>query len=255
MAPDPFAATDADAASTSVRMMASLDPVDTVLWFRGTVHSQEPGLPQEPLFDLEGYRITRAAVGPQGWELRSRVAAFYLHPGTDDRLTTVDALDVMHVWNDPVTLRVVTSSTPVRPYVVGDHVHLSMDGFFLGPNPLVPRRWPRESTGELLQGADLCRLIAPADELRTSRPSVSCALSMVRVSPWLPWMARGTQPGQLVYHLGGTKLPSWSALPAHVRRWVEAERPEFAFAPTGGGGPDETSWTRYATSKRPLPPR
>lgn len=250
-----------DPVRTHVRIAASLDPVDTVLWFRGTVHSQEPHQVHRHLFDIEGYRITRAVRVAGGWDLVSRVAAVHLHPGTFDRVDRFEdprgaVHDVLHVWNDPVTERIGDDrGAGAQVLVMGDQVHVATDGLFLRANPLPSERWPRESGGEWLQGADLGRLVSSLADVRGPAASVPCALSFVRVGPWLPWMAMGDRPGQLVHHLGGVKLSGWAALPARLRAIVEAERPEFAFAPgpTAPDEPDESTWTRYSALRRPMP--
>ena len=71
--------------------------------------------------------------------------------------------------------------------------------------------------------------------------------SWTRLGPWLPWMAMGDRPGQLVYHCQGGELAGgFAALPGWLRGRVEAERPEFATAPTEFSAPNETSWTYFS---------
>ena len=107
----------------------------------------------------------------------------------------------------------------------------------------------------MYQGAELFRFIASKADLEDDTSSSPCHISWVRQGPWLPWMLMGTQPGHLVYHTGGKKLMGgYTELPADTRAKVEAERPEYMFAPATAVTPNETSWTFYAKQRRPAPP-
>jgi Protein of unknown function (DUF1838) len=77
-------------------------------------------------------------------------------------------------------------------------------------------------------------------------------VSLVRIEPYLPWMLMGARPGHLVHHLGGHKLlGGYSQLPQDMRAYVQANRPEFAFAPSSVDRPNESLWTLYAKERGP----
>jgi Protein of unknown function (DUF1838) len=219
---------------TFVKIRASLEPVDVVTWFRGGVYAFLPGEGHKHLFTLEGYNIGRAVETEGGYDFLSREAVFYRDPVTDEFIDswtnpiTGETNDVLHIWNDPVNggfkLNGPRGPWTLVPDVWGDDVHFSTDVFLLYPNPLQPDAWPRESGGPMYQGAELFR----------------------------PWMLMGTRAGHLVYHTGGKKLMGgYAELPADTRAKVEAERPEYMFAPATMVTPNETSWTFYAKQRRP----
>ena len=249
---------------TFVKIRASLDPVDVVTWFRGPVYAFLPGVGSKHLFTLEGYNIGRAIAAEGGYDFLTREAVFYRDPITDEFLTswtnpvTNETNDVLHIWNDPVNggfkLNGPRGPWTLKPEVWGDDVHFSTDVFLLYPNPLQPDAWPRESGGPMYQGAELFRFIASKAAIEGDTSSVPCHISWVRLGPWLPWMLMGSdRPGHLVYHTGGKKLMGgYGELPDDLRAKVEAERPEYAFAPTSVSGPNETSWTFYAKERRPV---
>lgn len=260
MRADPgFRGDPASQVETHVRMRASLRPVDVVFALQGTVHSLQPGQPSQHLFDLNGFSITRAVEGRDGWDLLSRHCLLFCRTGTDELVDhhinqlTGETNEVMHVWNDPVVEH-LRSGDVAPPRVMGSQVHISEERAFLEPSPLPPRRWPRESAGELHQGVDLLRFVAPMVALDSADPCVPCAVSVSRFGPWLPWMAMDGCAGHLVHHLGGVKLGGYQELPTDLRAHVQLHRPEFAFAPTSAAGPSATTWTVYPTLRRPLPP-
>lgn len=250
---------------TFVKVRASLEPVDVVTWFRGPVYAYLPGVGSKHLFNLDGFNIGRAVEADGGYDFLSREAVFYRDPATDEILTswtnpiTSEDNDVLHIWNDPVNggfkLNGPRGPWTLRPEIWDDDVHFSTDVFLLYPNPLQPEAWPRESGGPMYQGAELFRFIASRAALENDSPTAPCHISWVRLGPWLPWMLMGaTQAGHLVYHTGGKKLMGgYGELPADIRAKVEAERPEYMFAPTSVSGPNETSWTFYAKERRPAP--
>ncbi len=252
---------------TFVKIRASLEPVDVVTWFRGPVYGYLPGVGSKHLFTLDGFNIGRAVEAEGGYDFLSREAVFYRDPTTDEILSswtnpiTSETNDVLQIWNDPVNggfkLNGPRGPWTLKPEIWNDDVHFSTDVFLLYPNPLQPDAWPRESGGPMYQGAELFRFIASKAALEDDSPMAPCHISWVRLGPWLPWMLMGADnPGHLVYHTGGKKLMGgYGELPADIRAKVEAERPEYMFAPTSVSGPNETSWTFYAKERRAAPPK
>ena len=240
----------------SVRIRASLDPVDIVTWFTGSVYAYVHGEASH-LFDVEGYNIGRSGRVDGGFDVLCREMMLYLDPVTGVVLDefrnpfTGAVSEVRHRWNDPVGIRLRTVPPTPELVVVGDHLHLRADEFVAEPNPLEPRRWPVESSGIEYRHAECSRLIAAVADVMAGTASAPAQLVAVRIGPWLPWMGMGEAPGRLVYHVGGCKLDGYRSLPGELRRRVEDGHPEFMFAPATRTGPDETEWTAYAAHRRP----
>jgi hypothetical protein len=242
----------ADHLNTFIRIRASLEPVDSVSWFRGRVYGYIPGEQHIPLFTLEGFNIGRAVPVDGGFDFITREAVFYKDIETDQILDTWtnpwsgETCKVVHIWNDPVNQPFRADRWNIAPEVWGDDVHIATDIFLRYPNPLPKAQWPKESTGDTYQGAELFRFISSAAALAGTDPSVPCHISWVRFAPWTPWMLAGDQPGNLVYHTGGHKLRGgYAELPADIRAKVEADKPEYQSSPAEFTTPNETSWTYY----------
>jgi Protein of unknown function (DUF1838) len=247
---------------TFVRVRASTEPVDVTVWFSGNIYGYTPGEPHKHLFTFEGFNIGRAEKVDGGYSWVSREAVFYKDAKTGEILEqftnpyTGEVNDVLHVWNDPVNGGFVENGPRgawgLTPEIAGNSVNFATDVFLMYPNPLQPGEWPRESCGPMYQGAELFRFIARRSDLEGDSPSVPCDVSWVRMAPFVPWMLMGTHPGHMVYHTGGQKLMGgYKELPAHIRKYTEQHRPEYAFAPKAFVSPNETSWTFYAKERRP----
>ena len=244
-----------------IKVRLSLEPVDVVCYFVGNVYAYLPGQQAKHLFVLEGYNIGRAVKVEGGYDLLTREAVFYKDPVTTeiidhfDNPLTGERNEVLHIWNDPVNQQLRLDGPRAFgnvPVVIGDSVHLNADVFLTYPSALPTAKWPRESGSDTYQGAEIFRFISDRSDIENDSPSAPCHISWVRLGAWLPWMLMGSTPGNLVYHTGGAKLASYAALPADIRAKVEANHPEYAFAPTSVTGPNETSWTYYAKVRKPV---
>jgi hypothetical protein len=238
-----------------MKARASLDGADAVTWFAGTVHAWMPGKQQQPLFGFEGYNVARAIEVDGGFDLLTREAAFYLHPVSGEILEkwtnpfTEQTVKVVHVWNDPVNFpfRLDGPRGPFRAPAtsVGDDVIFNSDVLLTYPSPLPRAQFPENSQSDLYQAAELFNFFCKRDELLDDSPSAPTLISWTRIAPWLPFMAMGDRPGQLVYHCRGAKLASFGDLPARIRDYVEANDPTYKTAPREFTQPNETSWTYF----------
>jgi hypothetical protein len=153
-----------------------------------------------------------------------------------------------------------TELDPTHPYylqsaVVGDMVTLFSDARGYVPNPLDPKVWPRESTGDHYSVAEFYMnsgsLKALLDKKIANVPSTG---NWNRLGPWLPWMMMGGQPGELFYRSVTRKLNSAKELPAYVRDYTEKHHPEFLIPPTDFNVPMESSWNVFMRERKPAPP-
>ncbi len=243
-----------------VKTRASLEPTEVVTWIRGNIYGVVPGQPHRHLLGCEGYSIGWARAIDGGYRWLSRECCFFVDPVAghiiDDwkNPLTGDANEVLHVWNDPVNEAWMSADeSPVFGVeTMGDDVHFTTDRFTLGPNPLPASKYRREVDSDAYQDTEFTRFIAAKSALDDDEPSARCHVSSVRITPYVPWMLMGDRPGQLMWHLGGNKLVGgYVDLPSHLRAYVEAKRPEFAFAPREFTSPNETLWTLYGKERGP----
>src|SRR5207249_5778164 len=94
-----------------VKTRASLDGSDVVTRFAGEVFAWMPGGKSAHLFGIDGYNVARAVEVDGGFDLLTREAVFYLDPRSREVLRkwenpfTEEAVEVVHIWNDPVNQR------------------------------------------------------------------------------------------------------------------------------------------------------
>lgn len=157
---------------------------------------------------------------------------------TWDNPFTGRAVEVLHVFNDPVNQRLGAYPVPVTR--LGDQVVYNVDVRLAYPSPLKVADYPENSASDTYRALELFQFFAAAKDLESGMADVPCVFSWCRVSPWLPWMAMGQRGGGLVYHCRGAKVPE---VPARLRERV-GER--FLHAPEEESGPNMTSWTAFA---------
>ncbi len=241
-----------------VKTRASLEPEDVFFWWTGGVFSYVPGQRSRRLFRFEGFNVARAVQVAGGYDLLTRETAFYQDVEGGHILQrwhnpfTNRTLPVVPVWNDPVNQRLRREwkgQKVVRPYtdLGGGDLCWSVDAFMLYPSPLPRDEYPRYAQSDLYQGGELFQFYVRREDLENeSLPSAPCLISWARLGPWLPWMEMADRPGHLVYHCRGKKLPGGAAdLPAQIREYVEANRPQFLSAPRTFTGPNQTSWSYF----------
>ncbi|NUW46525.1 DUF1838 family protein [Nonomuraea rhodomycinica] len=227
-----------------VRVRAAADGAETISWWTGDVYGWRRDDGPHHLFGFEGLNVARAERDDSGgWRLLTREAAAYLDPVTREPLTTWDnpftgeAVEVMHVFNDPVNQPL--GDRPVPFTRVGDQVVHHVDVRLAYPSPLPVADFPGHSAGDTYRAMELFQFFSRAADLDTGAPDVPSHFSWCRVSPWLPWMAMGQREGALVYHCRGGKV-------SEVPEWLAGFAGErFLRAPETWSAPNMTSWTAF----------
>lgn len=247
-----------------VKMRGSLDGRDVLADWKVTAFAVVPGQRLRPLFRLDGFNVSRMErQDGGGWRMLSREVAYYRDLRTGEVLQryanpiTGQTDEVLQVVNDPVNL-VFPAPTPGGRRVVlesqGDQFVLRQDVPLLYPNPISPREYPLESTGEQYIASEHFIYFARAAEVQDDKlASVPLHYSWTRVGPWLPWMRMGQQPGHILYVGHGFKLSGPEQLDPVVRAYTEKHHPEFMKAPSAWSQPNETSWTYYRKQRAPVP--
>jgi hypothetical protein len=74
-----------------------------------------------------------------------------------------------------------------------------------------------------------------------------------RITPWLPWMLKGQDPGHCLYVGLMTGSSSWDIVPDHVKAFAEERYPHMLSAPTEDYGPSISSLEYFAREQTPAP--
>jgi len=250
------ALTHSDDLDRFMRVRASTDGEDAVVWFAGEIHAWRPGQPAQHVFGFEGVNVARAVPAEDGWDLLAREAVFYLDPTSREILQTwknpftSEEVDVVHVMNDPVNFPLQRNG-PRGPFRVavtdlGRRFAFTTDIYLTYPSPMSRKDYPKHSQDDLYQAAELFQYVCAVDDLDSPGASVPAEVSWTRIAPWVPFMEMADRPGNLVYHCMGAKLPGGiNELPDRLRTHLEDEAPQFLTAPREITGPNETSWTYF----------
>jgi hypothetical protein len=243
-----------------LKMRASLDGKDTVTWWTGQVFAAVPDERPRLLFGFEGMNVARIEKTDDGnWRMLSREYAVYKDPATGEILEswnnpwTQSAVKVFHVQNDPVNNNfggAPKDGAPARLLPLkrhGNDVILGLDVPLAYPNPISPKEFPLNSTGEMYVGSEHFGFYARMSELANPKTqSAPISIAWFREAPWLPWMEMGDRPGLLIYSGYGKKLMGGiDELPAAFKAYIEAKAPEYLTAPKHWVQPNATSWTVY----------
>lgn len=247
-----------------IKMRASLDGSEVYADWKVTAYAVVPGQRLRPLFRLDGFNVARMDKQADGsWRMLSREVAYYRDLKTGDILQnfanplTGQTDSVLQVINDPVNIAFPVPSPNGRRISFessGDQLVLRQDIPLLYPNPVTPKDYPLESTGESYIASEHFIYFARATDVQDDKLlSAPTHYSWSRLGPWLPWMRMGNQPGQILYVGHGAKLAKPDQLDPLVRAYTEKNHPTFMKAPTTWTQPNETSWTYYRKQRPPQP--
>lgn len=245
-----------------VKMRASLDGKQVFADWKVTAFAVVPGQRMRPLFRLDGFNVARMQSHTDGsWRLISREVAYYRDLKTGEILQryanplTGKTDEVLQVINDPVNIEFPAPTPGGRRAMFetsSDQMVLRQDIPLLYPNPVTPKDYPLESTGENYIASEHFIYFARATDMHDDKlMSAPTHYSWSRLGPWLPWMGMGSQPGMILYVGHGAKLMSPDLLDPVVRAYTERNHPAFMNAPTAWSQPNETSWTYYRKQRPP----
>ncbi len=243
-------------------------PGETALyWWQGVVYSRIPGEKDRHLFNVQGMNIRQCArfEDPDrgvGFRSVSREVMLYLDPERDEVLRTWEnpwtgeAVEVMHVHNDPVNARAprFARDDDGNPQVRWDEDTIVNGTVLQGGgaallfynNPLAGDYQDFEG-GKYHASEFLTAAYPLADARDRSRDRIEDAvISWGRVSGWLPWMKMRKRAGVLVHFTHGMRLHAWDDLPAVLREEIEAHYPIYRQPPPlDDERPNDTSWTVF----------
>jgi hypothetical protein len=250
----------------------------------GIVTGIRPGEAVRPLFGFEVFSTIRVLRQSDGnYQRMTKETIFYTDPKTGaileewDNPYTGERVKVVDVHNDPYNWIIASTVQPPalpgrittgqavpggKPYLLhwsmleADTVLMTEDGHGYYPNRLSPEKWPRESSGPMIQASELFRYMIRRSDLEDpTKTFVPADGSWVRVQPWLPWMLMGPAPGHVMYDgvFRSARTPDY--IPAPVLDRIKTHYPDYMTAPTKWYGPNYSSLEHYALEQKPAPPK
>lgn len=244
-------------------------------YYSGAVMAVVPEKKVQPIFEFEGFSVTRMLPQEDGsWKKVLKEVGYYTDLKTKEIMEEWDnpfieeRVNVVPVANDPFNFH-LQETFPKVPFLkdqpdvpflldwrhLGDALTLHMDVHLRYPNMLNPQKWPRESSGPWVIASEMFRTqMSLADMQNEELTTLVSRGSWNRVTPWLPWMYMGQAPGHILYacetYSGGDD-PSF--IPEKILKYTETNYPEFMEAPTEWYEPSFSSLENYAIQQTPAP--
>jgi hypothetical protein len=267
---------------TAARMQADTNGEQVYGHCTGVVTGVRPGEAVRPLLNFEVFSTIRVLRQKDGnYQRMTKETILYTDPKTGAVLETWDnpytgeRVKVVEVHNDPYNWVIASTVQPPampgvvnagqavpggKPYLLHwetlgpDTLVLVEDGHGYYPNRLDPAKWPRESSGPMIQSSELFRWFVSRRDLEDpAKTFVPANGSWVRVQPWLPWMLMGTAPGHVMYDgvFRAELTPDY--IPPQVMAHIKKYYPDYLTAPTKWYGPNYSSLEHYAMEQKPAP--
>jgi hypothetical protein len=143
---------------------------------------------------------------------------------------------------------------PWEPAIYNNNVRLDTHIHLYYKNALDPKKWPRESSGEMNRVSEMFLYNIDLDDLQNP-DLTTCKYngSWSRITPWLPWMLMGDTPGHIQYNSYMGTVDSLDLLPEDLVLAAEEIDPKYLEAPTEDYGPSLSSLERYSLEQEPAP--
>ena len=248
-------------------------------WFKGSVMANRPGEKIQDLFGAQGFGVIRLNQREDGviermarqiglfTDLRSgEILTEWHNPFIDETVKVVNvAMEPVHFtieqyFPQPPTYGSGNQAEPPPrvPFVLpwyqhGDWLEMQMNLHMAYPNPLQPDEWPRESAGPMALASELFTHHVKAEDMQNPKiTSLDYRGSWSRVTPWLPWMLMGQQPGHCSYvaFMGTCKHPG-EVLFRPVVDYAEEHYARYFEAPTNMDGQSLSDLQHYALEQTP----
>ncbi|WP_416906997.1 MAG: DUF1838 family protein [Polymorphobacter sp.] len=263
------------------RIQGNLDPKATSYsWYAGRVSGHRPGEAGVDLMGIIGMGAVRLLPleGEYGWMMLRKELGFFTSLETGaviDRWTnpyTSENVEVVHLANPAI-------NAPIRPYErsqglyqevgkpdertpfllewreVGGRVMTERHAHIRAKNPLDPKVWQRESSGEFISISDSNSFnVSLADLQNAALTKVESFGNWTHNRPWQPWMLMGPAEGHIQYTCFTGSAASLETMPSEIVALARARFPDFLTAPTEVKKA-ESSLARYMRTRTPQPPR
>ena len=108
----------------------------------------------------------------------------------------------------------------------------------------------------MVQVSEMMRYNVSVEEVENPElTSINYTGTWTRITPWMPWMLMGQEPGHTLYvgsMIGG---PDHRVISPQALAYAEKNYPQFLSAPTEDYGPSYSSLELYPRTQQPAPPR
>lgn len=271
---------------TWARIQGDLNPAnERISYAAGEVLGVKPGEKVKPLCGFQTFLATRLVPQEDGTIRRLNKEVIYYtdlnYNPADRRMIdewknpwTGEEVKVVHVANDPFNYTISEwlilapedfpkdGSKPEPRKIpllfpwwrVGNELVLETDMHLNYPNALQPDKWPRESSGKMARVSEIFRYwVDVADAENPNLTAVPYRGTWTRITPWLPWMLMGQEPGHCMYVGLMTGSSNWDIVPEYVQEFSRERYPHMLAAPTEDYGPSISSLEYYAREQTPAP--
>lgn len=232
---------------------------DIVFYWSGTVFQFIPDQQTQPIFNIEGYTISRSKKTDPGYDQLAREVMVFKDPATGEILKTwynpaiEDSVEVFHVFNDPVNFQLTlerfeSERSLIKFESLGNgRGCMSADVWLCYPSVLTKDEYPENTRSNFYNRGELFSFFYDEKELQNPRlNSTPATFSWSSIGDYLPWMRMADRPGHLVYMARGAKLEGgFNAIPSTLKHYILRSRPEFAEAPDFFSSPNENSWSNW----------
>jgi hypothetical protein len=250
-------------------------------WFKGYLMAVEPNKKVVDLMGTSGFGAIRLAQGPDG-AIRRMCREIIVY--TDLRSGEVlddwknplsgETVKAVHVDNDPFNYLIEDhfpqppsfgglnkEAPPKIPFILpwyqhGDLAEMEIHIHLAYPNALQPDKWPRESSGPIVQVSEFfAHHIKVADLQNPKLTTIDYTGTWNRITPWLPWMLMGQRPGFCQYAcFMGTTSDLEQVLSRQVLDYANKNYAKYFEAPTEWSDAHSlSSLEHYALRAKPAP--
>lgn len=241
-----------------LKLRASTETRDVFMWFTGRLDLVIPGLPVQPIIDVESLILRRTErLGDLSWTVTDWEAALYrplgesryLEPGETVRNPhTGTEVTPYHYTEGPVRFRFsdreprIVGSRDILPNtgkpfsypwrVVNDDLWMTKSSYIRAPHWLSPEEFPQESSGKELVVATHSSLRGSLAEIEDPQvTAVRSDFAYSATSSWLPWMKMGQTPGMVSWAEAGRKLLDLGEAPAAQIEMIRHVHPQWFARP------------------------
>jgi hypothetical protein len=235
-----------------------------LIGWTGKVISRREGEPDRHLFDVQGVnpracQLFNDPVRGPGYRATARELMIYLDPATGKLLDrwqnpwTGETVEVVHMVNDPASMAAPVHArkadgtpTPARrSWQDWGDSFIQFDSISrFGENPMGGAYQPwvggqyqaMENTAIRVHKSHVPAIMAGRN--------VPVTTTLVRITPWLPWMKMGSREGIIVIAFEGRTFAGHDALPEPLRGLIDTRWPLMRTAPAfDDARPFMNSWS------------
>lgn len=268
-----------DNVTAYARIAGSLNPDDTSYsWYRGRVTGHRPDEAGRDLMNIIGMGSVRMLPldGEPAYLMLRKELGFFTDLDTEEVIDTwtnpflEEEVEVVHLANPNINSKLkpyqpeqglyetVGDESSGKPFIlpwimVGNRIMVDRHVHIRAKNPLDPKKWRRESSGEYISISDSNTFnVAAADLQDRKLKKVPSFGNWTHRRPWQPWMLMGQASGYIQYTCFTGSAQSLDDLPEQIVALAKARFPEFLTAPTEPA-PAESSLARYMRTRKPQP--